>query len=104
MSVESTIKPFLRRKDGRGALLANIENHAGDVKYRAISKKRQNLIQTIKWTSNSYELETHVSNQHQVYDDLRECSTHSTVPVPIDPQRVEYLIDGITSKEITLQA
>ena len=43
MSVESTIKPFSRRKDGRGAFLALIANHADDVKYRAIAKKRQNL-------------------------------------------------------------
>ena len=31
-SVESTIKPFSRRKYGRGAFLALIANHAGDVK------------------------------------------------------------------------
>ena len=103
-SVESTIKPFLRRKYGRGAFLALIANHSGDVKYRAIAKKRQNLLQTIKWTGNSYALETHVSNHRQAYDDLRECLTHITVPVPSDPQIVEYIIDSITSKEITLQA
>ena len=74
------------------------------MKYRAIAKKRQNLLQTIKWTGNSYALETHVSNNRQVYDDLRECSTHITVPVPSDPQIVEYLIDSITSKDSTLQA
>ena len=73
------------------------------MKYRDIAKKRQNLLQTIKWTGNSYELETHVSNHRQAYDDLRECSTHITVPVPSDPQRVEYLIDSINSKDSTLQ-
>ena len=77
---------------------------AGDVKYRAIAKKRQKLLQTIKWTGNSYALETHVSNHCHAYDDIRECSTHITVPVPSNPQRVEYLIDSITSKDITLQA
>ena len=45
-----------------------------------------------------------VSNHCQAYDDLRECSTHITVPVPSDPQRVEYLINSITSKDSTLQA
>ena len=70
-SVESTIKPFSRSKDDRGAFLALIANHAGDVKYRAIAKKRQNLPQTIKWTGNYYALETHVSNHRQAYDDLR---------------------------------
>ena len=74
------------------------------MKYIAIAKKRQNLPQTIKLTCNSYALETHVSNPRQVYDDLRECSTHVTVPVPSDPQRVEYLIDSIISKDSTLQA
>ena len=102
-SVESTINSFSRRKDGRGAFLAIIVNHAGDVKYRSIAKKRQNLLQTIKWTGNSYALDTNVSNHRQAYDDLRECSTHITVPVPSDPQRVEYLIDIITSKDSTLQ-
>ena len=71
-SVDSTSKPFSRRKDGRGTLLALIANHASDVKYRAISKKCQNILQTVKWTGNSYALETHVSNHRHVYDDLRE--------------------------------
>ena len=87
-SVESTIKRFSGRKDGRGAFLALISNHAGDVKYRAIAKKRQNLLQTIKWTGNSYALDIHVSNHRQLYDDLRDYSTHITVPVTNDPQRV----------------
>ena len=71
-SVESTIKPFSIRKYGRGAFLALITNHSGDVKYRDIAKKRQNLLQTIKLTGNSYALETHVSNHRQAYDYLRE--------------------------------
>ena len=49
-------------------------------------------------------METHVSNHSKTYDDLRECSTHITVRVPSDLQRVEYLIDSITSKDSTLQA
>jgi hypothetical protein len=103
-SCESTIKAFSRRKDGRGAYLALVANHAGDVKYRAIAKKRQNLLQNIKWTGMSYPLETHVSNHRQAYDDIRECATHITVPVPSVSQRVEYLIDSIASKDTTLQA
>ena len=103
-SCESTIKAFSRRKDGRGAYLALISNHAGEVKYRAIAKKRQNLLQNIKWTGMSYPLETHVSNHRQAFDELRECSQHITVPVPSDSQRVEYLIDSISSKDVTLSS
>ena len=61
-SVESTVKAFSRRKDGRGAYLALIANHAGDTKYRAILKKRMNMLQNIKWNGRAYPLETQVSN------------------------------------------
>ena len=62
-SCKSTIKAFFRRKNGTGAFQALIANHAGDVKYRVIVKKRQNLLQNIKWTGNSYPLELQVSCQ-----------------------------------------
>jgi hypothetical protein len=103
-SVESTIKGFARRKDGRGAFLALIANHAGDVKYRAIMKKKMNLLQNIKWNGRSYPLESHVSNHRTAVDDLNECSSHITVAVPDQSQRVEYLIDSITCADTTLQA
>ena len=103
-SVESTVKSFARRKDGRGAFLALISNHAGDTKYRAILKKRMNLLQNIKWNGRSYPLESHVSNHRQAIDDLRECSEHITVSVPDQSQRVEYLIDSLNCQDSTLQA
>ncbi len=103
-SVESTVKAFSRRKDGRGAFLALIANHAGDTKYRAILKKRMNLLQTIKWNGRAYPLETHVSNHRQAVDDLKDCANHITVSVPDPAQRVEYLIDSITSNDTALQA
>ena len=103
-SVESTVKTFARQKNGRGAYLALIANHAGDTKYRAISKKRLNLLQNIKWNGRAYPLESHVSNHRQAIDDLRDCALHITVPVPDQSQRVEYLIDSVTCQDNTLQA
>ena len=103
-SVESTVKAFSRRKDGRGAYLAIVANHAGDTKYRAILKKRMNLLQNIKWNGRGYPLESHVSNHRQSVDELRECAGHITVSVPNESQRVEYLIDSISSTDSTLQA
>ena len=103
-SVESTVKAFARRKDGRAAYLALIANHAGDTKYRSIMKKRMNLLQNTKWNGRAYPLESHVSNHRQAVDDLRECSSHITVPVPDESQRVEYLIDSINCADNTLQA
>ena len=57
-SVESTVQAFNRSKDGRPAFLALVANRAGDTKYRAISKKRMNLLQNIKWNGRSYPLES----------------------------------------------
>ena len=48
-TVESTVKSFARKKDGRGAYLAVIANHAGDTKYRSIYKKKMFVLQNIKW-------------------------------------------------------
>ena len=39
ISVESTIKSFARRKDGRDAYEALIANRAGNIKYRAMNKE-----------------------------------------------------------------
>ena len=103
-SIESTVKSFARTKDGRGAFLAIIANHAGETKYRSIHKKRMNLLQNIKWNGRSYPLETHVSNHRQAVDDIIECSNHITVAVPDQSQRVEYFIDSIECSDTTLQA
>ena len=103
-SVESTIKSFSRSKDGRGAYFALITNHAGNVKYRSIAKKCTNLLHNIKWNGRAYPLESHVSNHRKAYDDLIECSKHIPCTVPSAEQRVEYLIDSISSTDATLQA
>lgn len=103
-SVESTIKSFSRRKDGRGAYFALISNHAGETKYRAIVKARMNLLQNIKWNGRSYPLEQHVSNHRSAIDDLKDCAQHIQAAVPNTPQRVEYLLESITCQDSSLQA
>ena len=103
-TMESTVKSFARKKDGRGAYLAVIANHAGDTKYRSIYKKKMFVLQNIKWNGRAYPLETLVSNHRQAVDDIKDCSEHITVSVPDKSQCVEYLIDAITCSDNTLQA
>ena len=67
-SVESTIKSYSRKKDGRAAFKELISNHAGETKYRGIMKKRMNLLQNIKWNGRTYPLETHITNHRQAFD------------------------------------
>ena len=80
-SVESMIKGFSCRKDSRGVFQALIANYTGNVKYRAIMKKKMNLLQNVKWNRYSYLLESHVSNHYTPVDDLNEYSAHITVAV-----------------------
>ena len=103
-SVESTIKSFSRQKDGRAAYLALVANHAGDGKYRAIVKARMNLLQNIKWNGRSFPLEQHVSNHRTAVDDLNDCAQHIQNAVPNMSQRVEYLLESISSQDSSLQA
>ena len=103
-SVESTVKTFARKKDGRGAYLALIANHAGDSKYRSIVKRRMNMLQNVKWNGRTHPLEAHVSNHRQAVDDLTECATHINNVVPNMTQQVEYLLDSISCQDAALQA
>lgn len=103
-SVESTIKSFSRRKDGRAAYLALVSNHAGDEKYRAIVKSRMNMLQNVKWNGRSFPLEQHISNHRTAIDDLTDCAQHINNAVPDITQRVEYLLESINCQESSLQA
>ena len=103
-SMESTIKIYSRHKDGRASFLALIANHAGDTKYCAIVKARNNLLHNIKWNGKNYPLEQHVSNHRTAIYNLRDSATHIGNAVPNTPQRVEFLLESINSQDNALQA
>ena len=103
-SVESTIKSYSHKKDGRSAVKELISNHAGKTKYHSIMKKRMNLLQNIKGNGRTYPLETHITNQRQAFDNLSKCSEHITVPVPDQSQIFEYLIDSLACGDNTLKS
>ena len=103
-SVDSTIKPYSRRKDGRAVSIALIANHAGDTKYLDIVKYRSNLLQNINWNRSNYPLEQHVYNHLTTINNIHDCATHIGNAVPKTPQRVEILLEYITSQDNTLQS
>ena len=103
-SCESTVKAFTRTKDGRGAYLALISNHAGEVKYRSLLKSSMNYLQNVKWSGNQFPFESHVSKHRKAHDQIVECSTHIACQIISAEQKVEYLLDSITSNDNTIQA
>ena len=103
-SCESTVKAFSRRKDGRGAYLALISNHAGEVKYRSLYKQSLSYLQNVKWSGNQFPLETHVSKHRKAHDQIQECSTHVACQVLSAEQKVEHLLDSISCSDNGIQA
>jgi hypothetical protein len=86
-SVESTIKSFSRRRDGRGAYFAFMANHAGDNKYsRLIVKTKMNILTNTKWNGRTYPLEQHISNHRQACDDLTDAAAHIGNQIPDQAQ------------------
>lgn len=79
-------------------------NHTGDTKYCTIQKKNTRLLQSIKWNSRVYALETHVSRHRQAVHDISGYSNHNTLVVPNESQRVKYLVDSINYSDTTLHA
>ena len=62
------------------------------------------LPQNIKWNGRPYPLEQHVSNHRTAVDDIKECNAHIGTAIPDDSQRVEYLLESISSQDSSLQA
>ena len=71
-SVESTIKYYSGKKDGRSSFKAMISNHAGETQFRGIMKNRMNLLQNITWNGRTYPLETNTTINCQAFDNLRK--------------------------------
>jgi len=57
-SVESTVKAHSCAQNGRGVYMSLIDHHAGFCKYYSIMKKRNNVLQNIKWNVNCQGLQS----------------------------------------------
>ena len=93
-SCESTVKATAR-SDGRAAYFALLDHHAGDEKYKSISKNLLHKLQTWKWNGRSSSMERHVSTHRQCYEELLNYKSKVNVMVPEEEQRVTYLLDSI---------
>ena len=78
-----TIKPFERSRNGRGAYLAVMANHAGDDKWDRIIETAEAYVQKKKWDGTSgVTLEYHIDKLKASYIDLEAGATHVPYTVP----------------------
>eukprot|EP00980_Cylindrotheca_fusiformis_P022532 scaffold9418_cov135-Cylindrotheca_fusiformis.AAC.1 len=105
-SYSASIKPFERNKDGRGAYLALISQHAGRDKWLTeISKNDCLVLHDLKWKGNgSYVLERHCAKHRDAYVQMQAASEHVTFQLPDEHTRVTYLLDSIETNDASLQA
>ena len=100
----STIKPFSRTKNGRGAWLALISSHAGQDKWERMQKDKLRFLMNTKWNGRSYSLEKFTGQHRSNFIALQECQLHVNFQLPTEHTRVGYLLDNITSNDPDLRA
>ena len=104
-SFAASIKPFQRAKNGRGAYLAIVSQHAGDDKWNAEITKQDSLLHNQKWKGNgSFALERHCNQHRNAYVQMEAAGTHVPYQLPNGHTRVGYLLDSIETSDAELQA
>ena len=100
----TTIKPFARKKDGRGAMNAIVASHLGVDKWERIQKENTSWLMGAKWNGKRQPLETYISMHRNKYQQLEEAALHIPFQVPNSQMRVGYLLDNILNSDAALQA
>ena len=101
----STIKPFQRRKDGRGAFISLIAQHAGEDKWLGMIKQNESVLHSVKWKGQSnFTLEKHCERHRHAYTQLVLASDKVPCQLPAEHSRVTYLLDSIECKDAGLLA
>ena len=75
MSYAPSIKPYQRRKDGRGYWNAMIAKYAGEDKWRAELKIQDDLLHPRKWKGQSnFTMEIFVAQHRNAFVSMTQCA------------------------------
>ena len=81
----SSIQPFSRRKDGRGAWFTITNQYAGKDKWGAELKKQDDLLHTYKWKGQSnFSLDKFISQHRNPFVSMQQCAVHIEFKLPND--------------------
>jgi hypothetical protein len=101
----ASIKPFQRRKDGRAAWFAMVQQYAGVDKWQAELKRQDELLHSRKWKAQSnLSLEKFIAQHRNAYVSMTQCADHVNYQLPNEGTRVTYLLDAIECNDAPLQA
>lgn len=101
----SSLKPFQRRKDGREAHLAIINQHAGVDKWEDELKAQEEFLKTRVWKGNTnFALEKFTDQHRSAFISMEQCAQHVNYQLPNEHTRVRYLLDAIVCQDAELLA
>ena len=99
----SSIAPFSRRKDGRGAWNALMAQYAGKDKWQKELDKQENFLHTRVWKGNStFSLESFIMQRRTAHISMQRCAEHVPYQVPDERTRVMHLLNGIKTSDAEL--
>ena len=101
----SSLKPYQRTKDGRGACQSTVLQCAGNDKWESELKRCNALLTTGVWKGNTNFKSESFVNQHRVaFINVRRCAEHVPFQLPLETTRVSCLLNAIECKDPELQA
>ena len=104
-SYAASLKPYQRRKDGRAAWFAIVQQYAGVDKWQAELKQQDDLLHTRRWKGqSSFSLDKLIAQHRNAYITMSQCAVHIPFQLPNEQTRVTYLLDAIECSDAALQA
>ena len=101
----ASIKPFQRKRDGKGAWKALTSQYTGKDKWEAEIMKQEQLLHTRIWKGQSiFSLEHFISQHCNTYVSMSACAKHVQHQLPNEHSHVGFLIDAIQCANAGLQA
>ena len=100
-SHESSIKPYQRARDGRGAYLALCQHNLGTSKWDKIIESAETYVLRREWNGKNarFSLKQHISKHRDAHNEMVRAAQFHEYEVPNEHTRVGRLMRSITTTE-----
>ncbi len=105
-SYATSLKPFQRRRDGRGAYMALQQHNMGDSKWDKIIEAAEDMVQRRTWNGKNsrYPLRIHVSKHREAHNEMVRASQFVAYAPPNGHTRVSRLLKSIECNDPSIAA
>ena len=96
----TSLAPYRKSKDGRGAWMALMGQYAGKAMWDKLQKEQESILHTRRWTgTNPTTLKQHCDIHRKAFVQLEQASEHVQIQLPSARTRVTYLLDSLDTKD-----